>query len=592
MTKIKIYLILAFFITSIVVATSIYRFNLDTKNQQLENSTDMYLRAYNTVYGEKKQLSKVLSTGLTSIAKIDKRLYKVLHADTVTKDKIRDRLYNDLKNRYKKLKSMGVKQVHIHLADGSSFLRMHNKDRYGDSLVDVRPTVRYVMKYHKPVDTVEEGRESYGVRYVYPIFSHDIYVGSIEVSFSISEITASIMQQYYVLSNFFIKSSIADKKNFDIKKSVYKPSHHKGYYYDKEVLKALKDVTRLDMKQLKPKKATTDKIWQMGQLSYPSSMYDEEIAAIFTIIPISNKLTKENIAFLTVRSKGNIVISNFYTYTIISLSIIVIALIYYIIYFVLSKNYALEIEVKNRIKELREKEQLIIQQSKMATMGEMIGNIAHQWRQPLNVIAIKKAEVVDSYYDDLLTDEMMERFDNDLDHTLQYMSKTIDDFRNFFIPTKEKIEFDIIQSIYESNNIVLSQLKNHNIDLIFEPNDDHIYLVGYPNEFKQVIINLINNAKDAILKRVENSEIDRGNINIYIKNSDNEIYISITDNGGGIPKSILQKVFEPYFTTKFKSQGTGLGLYMSKTIIEKNMSGKLLVKNVKNGAKFTIILYR
>jgi PAS domain S-box-containing protein len=255
-------------------------------------------------------------------------------------------------------------------------------------------------------------------------------------------------------------------------------------------------------------------------------------------------------------------------------------------------NENLEKEVQTQLQELREKEQILIQQSKLATMGEMIGNIAHQWRQPLNSLSLKKDILIDSYYAKELNDDEVDEFDNKVDDLLQYMSKTIDDFRNFFVPTKEKVYFDLLKSVDEILNIVSTQLQNHQIKLVVNNNDNNaIELLGYPNEFKQVIINLINNSKDAIMNRQSKKEIIDGEIliDLHFDNRQN-IEVIVKDNGGGIPQDILNKIFEPYFTTKFKSQGTGLGLYMSKTIIEKNMNGSLLAENIDDGAKFIIKL--
>jgi signal transduction histidine kinase len=253
-------------------------------------------------------------------------------------------------------------------------------------------------------------------------------------------------------------------------------------------------------------------------------------------------------------------------------------------------NDDLEDRIESKIEELRKKEQLLIQQSKLATLGEMIGNIAHQWRQPLNALSLKKELMIDDYYEKLLTDAVIEKFDVEVDNLLQHMSKTIDDFRNFFIPSKEKVDFELIKSIGEILNIVNAQLDNHDIKLIIKNHyKSDITLNGYPNEFKQVIVNIITNAKDAIIKRQEQKEIIDGVVVIDLYKNDEQIKIDISDNGGGIPEDIIHRVFEPYFTTKFQTQGTGLGLYMSKTIIETNMKGALSVKNGDDGAVFSIV---
>jgi signal transduction histidine kinase len=251
-------------------------------------------------------------------------------------------------------------------------------------------------------------------------------------------------------------------------------------------------------------------------------------------------------------------------------------------------NKDLEKRVEDGIEALNKNEKLLIQQSKMAAMGEMIGNIAHQWRQPLNIISSYMMRIENRYYDDALNDDFVDEISEKVNSTLQYMSKTIDDFRNFFKPSKEKVKFNIYKSIQAIVSITLEQLKNNDIKLNIDVEDKAISAYSYENEFKQVIINIVNNAKDAILKRRESKEIDNGSIDIKVYQEDEYAVVKIEDNGGGIPGDIIDKVFDPYFTTKFEAQGTGLGLYMSKTIIEKNMGGLLTVSNSDTGACFVI----
>ncbi len=237
-------------------------------------------------------------------------------------------------------------------------------------------------------------------------------------------------------------------------------------------------------------------------------------------------------------------------------------------------------------KELRKKDTLIFQQSKLAAIGEMIGNIAHQWRQPLNSIGVTMMKLEFNNNNDDLTKEVVTEVINNTNAIITHMSKTIDDFRNFFLPNKEKTEFQIKDCIGSILALMIPQLTNHNIDIKIIGDQD-ISLFGYKNELKQVLINIISNAKDAI---INNKIKSKGLIQISIYSEQNNILITIQDNAGGVPEELLHKIFEPYFTTKFKSQGTGLGLYMSKVIIEKNMHGHLSVENDKDGAIFYINL--
>lgn len=250
-------------------------------------------------------------------------------------------------------------------------------------------------------------------------------------------------------------------------------------------------------------------------------------------------------------------------------------------------NSSLHQKIESETKSRLEKERLLIQQSRLATMGEMIGNIAHQWRQPLNTLAfivqtipiiIKRGEVDIDYAYKMQTESM------DL---IKYMSQTIDDFRNFFKPDREKELFDIKQSISKAVSLIKDALKSSSIEVIINLCDDELYVHGYNNEFSQVVINLLKNAKDALQNR---SALEKKCIWVEAQKINNKIKISVSDNGGGIKQGIIEKIFDPYFTTKHSSLGTGLGLYMSKMIVEQNMNGKLLAHNTKDGACFEVEL--
>lgn len=264
----------------------------------------------------------------------------------------------------------------------------------------------------------------------------------------------------------------------------------------------------------------------------------------------------------------------------------------------------LKIKVADGIEIYKKQEQLIIQQSKMAAMGEMIGAIAHQWRQPLNAVGVLIQDIQDAHNFGELDKNYMDDAVERAMEQIQFMSGTIDDFRTFFKPSKEKTLFSLKQSFDEIWSIISAQLKNHQIDYkvicciggSISDGDmpcEEMTVIGYPNEFKHVIINIINNAKDAILERIEKGALSRdgGEIIMDVSKGDNSvIIIRIIDNGGGIPPNIKDKIFEPYFSTKGDAKGTGIGLYMSKVIIENNMDGRLYCENIENGTIFVIEL--
>ena len=246
-------------------------------------------------------------------------------------------------------------------------------------------------------------------------------------------------------------------------------------------------------------------------------------------------------------------------------------------------NQKLEDKVVKEVTKRMEQQKILIQQSKLAAMGEMIGNIAHQWRQPLNAINVNIENLEFDYEDGIIDKEFLDKFIIDQTKTLQFMSKTIDDFRNFYKIDKQKNPFSIKETIEKCINIQSAQLKNHSIAINITGED--LIIDGFENEFLQVIMNLISNAKDAIIQKEQTKQKD-GQIDISLLKNE----VIVTDNGGGIPNDIIERIFEPYYTTKEQGKGTGMGLYMSKMIIEDNMGGKISVANNQDGASFTIDL--
>ncbi len=248
--------------------------------------------------------------------------------------------------------------------------------------------------------------------------------------------------------------------------------------------------------------------------------------------------------------------------------------------------HELEVETEARhqaMERLREKDQLLIQQSRMAAMGEMLGNIAHQWRQPLNVVGIKVQELGLSFGYGELSKELLDANIATAMEILQHLSQTITVFQNFTVPDKEKSLFRVEQVIANTVQIIDESLKKDGITLNVSSIGDP-QINGYPNEYGQVLMNLILNAKDACLEQ----KITDPHITMRSWSESNRSVLTITDNGGGIAESILGKIFDPYFTTKDLGKGTGVGLFLSKTIIEVNMGGRITVRNIDGGSEFRI----
>ncbi|NWF66664.1 MAG: PAS domain-containing sensor histidine kinase [Campylobacterales bacterium] len=252
-------------------------------------------------------------------------------------------------------------------------------------------------------------------------------------------------------------------------------------------------------------------------------------------------------------------------------------------------NNNLQEEVKKELNIRREQEQIMIQQSKMATMGEMMGMIAHQWRQPLNAVGLLIQSFEDIYEDGELDETTIRELIKKSMNHIEFMSKTIDNFRNFFRVSKDKTNFNLKSAILYTYEILEAQLEQLNIKTILNLEDD-IEAFGLQNEFKQTILNILNNAKDAILEKKEIDKEYEGVIEITVLKDGANIKIIIKDNANGIKQEILNKIFEPYFSTKDESVGTGIGLYMSKMIIERNMNGKLDVISKEGDTRFIITL--
>lgn len=259
----------------------------------------------------------------------------------------------------------------------------------------------------------------------------------------------------------------------------------------------------------------------------------------------------------------------------------------------------IEMVEKEAVKRRRQ-EELLMEKSRLAEMGEMIGNIAHQWRQPLNALAIIIQDLSDAcHYGELTESYIHDVIEKGMDQ-IDYMSKTIDDFRDFFRPSTQQTVFDVKKSVSQVLSIFLPQVKNCGIDVyascrcgseeVVHKNTDKfdfcnthdVKIKGYANQFKQVLLNLLSNSRYAVLGR------EKKRIDIRLESIGEKIRVTVEDTGGGIPTEILDRVFDPYFTTKIDDGGTGIGLYMSKAIVEDNLGGSLTAENINGGCRVSI----
>jgi C4-dicarboxylate-specific signal transduction histidine kinase len=232
--------------------------------------------------------------------------------------------------------------------------------------------------------------------------------------------------------------------------------------------------------------------------------------------------------------------------------------------------------------ELRENERMLAQQSRQAAMGQMIGNIAHQWRQPLNALALNIQQLPLLYQIGEFSKEMLENSVHKSMGLIKHMSRTIDDFRDFFSPEKEMAEFTVDRAVQKALELVKDSLAERAI-VVEVACPENLVVNGYLNEYSQVLLNILLNARDAF----DVHPCPLPLVRISAQREDGHVTVAIADNAGGIAPEILENIFEPYFSTK-GVQGTGIGLYMSKTIIERNMRGRLTARNIGDGAEFRI----
>ncbi|RLA81599.1 MAG: hypothetical protein DRG78_08965 [Epsilonproteobacteria bacterium] len=554
------------------------------KNQKIEEylqrETEQYQMMYDVQYRQYKIKSQIIyDTIINKKQVVD--IYKQIQAASKEKRaKLRKELYEITNYDYKQLEYTQLQQMHFHLPSNESFLRVHMVKKFGDNLTNIRATVAYTNKTHKKIDGLETGRSYSGYRFLFPINDENKnHLGSIEISFSVLAFTTEFIEQHKVLSNFHIKKENVDSKTWgNYKEKHYVKSPINGFYIEKNVLNKLTKYSSKNFDKIKTSKKLSSQLLNSLYKNKAISIYDKRTKIIKTFLPILHPISKKVIAILSIASDGGFVedkIQNFY------ISFIIISLFVIALFSFIYREFKNQEQNTQLLQQNIKQQEIMQQQSKMASMGEMIGAIAHQWRQPLNEIGTGIQNLKYDYKDGNLNDEeFVKNFIDENKKTIKFMSKTIDDFRGFFRVDKKKKDFNIKQTTQSVIDMQSAQLKTHNITINIT-GDEFIYN-GLQSEFQQVILNLINNAKDAL---VENN-IENPTINIILDKN----IISVQDNAGGIPKEIINRIFEPYFTTKEQGKGTGMGLYMSKMIIEDNMGAILSVKNKNNGAIFTIEL--
>ncbi|MGB5867131.1 MAG: ATP-binding protein [Arcobacteraceae bacterium] len=538
--------------------------------------------------------------------------------DTTQRAILRDKLHILLKDKYVELKKRGVLQYHFIFPNNKVFLRFHKVSKFGDDLTNIRSDFRYVNETKNIVRGFAQGRTSHAFRNVYPLFDENKkHLGAVEISFSSEYLQDNFTNVANIHTHFLVSKNIFDTKAWERDDLVvqYSPSLEDDDY----MISMPKSHTKAEYHELlKTKvKGLKQSIKKNISKHEPFALYNinnnaQEYADVISFLPIKNNITQEILAWIVSYEKDEFIkvtVNN--TNYIRVILFIGLLMLFYFIYKTLYQQHKLEQAINLKTAELKELnenlEQRIVfevakskdieaklfQSDKMVSMGEMIGNIAHQWRQPLSAISTGATGIIVKKEYGILSDDDLIASCNNINKHAQYLSQTIDDFRNYIKGDRDKKVFTLKSDIDSFLHLIEGSSKKEVINIIVNV-DEKITIDGYPNELVQCFINIYNNAKDAF----NDYHTEKKYIFISCESFRGQIKIHIKDNAGGIPEEIIHKIFEPYFTTKHKTQGTGLGLHMTYTLIVEGMAGNIEVHNrtydyeqkIYTGAEFIITL--
>jgi two-component system, NtrC family, C4-dicarboxylate transport sensor histidine kinase DctB len=444
-------------------------------------------------------------------------------------------------------------------------------NKKNDSLLHIREDLRLMLKNPQIMSTISVGIFDMTFKSMVPLFKEDVFLGVVEVITHFNSITRHLQ------NDGIMPLILVNKK------------------YKSQFLKPLTDlfiddyyVANLDVPQeildfVRTHKVETfwDKSSYMVKNPYFISFHKEVESQGDTMATFLLFQKLDDVKSTEIASFKNL--SQLIIMAIFSISIIVILFFYFYLkrkeesktHQILQKyNEELEEKINFEIESSRKKDMLLANQSKLVALGEMLGNIAHQWRQPLSAISTATSGLQIKYEYDLLTKEEFIELTTGIVNNTKYLSDTIEDFRDFFKKDKEKHQFNIALVIKNSYSIIKALYNINTIKIEFNL-DESIEYFGFKTELSQVFLNLFNNAKDALLQNHIQKKI------VYIKLYEQKefIFIEFHDNAGGVKDEINNKIFDPYFTTKHQTQGTGIGLFMSNEIISKHFKGEIYNEN-------------
>lgn len=493
----------------------------------------------------------------------------------------------------------------FHTAGGRVFLRTLDPNKFGDRSTGHRPMLKTVLKTEKPLSGLEVCTKLLGQRFMAPVKRGGKVIGVMEVGADLNFVAQRVAGISNIKSVITVNNDVAkllNMKTDGLDQTVY--------FNNSKVPLGL----MLDGENLK------------DSVSTPDGRY--EIVKGFKLYDYSGK-NVGNFIFLS-KSGGmeEWMLNHFYNVLIICTAGLMLIIYVARKGFIdsiaeLEKehetvmkqlkdiNTGLEDRIRKEVENCRTKDQIINQQQKVADMGLMLSALAHHWRQPINAVGLYVQDLSEAYKSGELNTQYIEEFEKKNMNLLNKLSESIDKYRTFFEPSVEKESFEVIDILREIGEILSATLATQNIKLMVsckcaQKEFDCIFLermpecefgntriTGFLNEFKQTLLNIIYNSVDAIRTRyAEENESPDGLIMINLGIEGEIIRITVTDNGTGIPDDVIDKIFNPFFTTKEAGKGTGIGLYMAKTVIEKYMCGSLSARNNGRGVTMEITLHK
>lgn len=535
---------------------------------------------------------------ITRESHIMELFYKAKHSDSeVQRALLRAKLYEKMKPYFDELSKAGVNIIQFAFEDNKSFLRVHKPSQFDDDLSLVRYSIGYVNDTKKPVRGFEQGKISHAFRNVFPVFFKEEYVGCLDVSFS-SEVLQDNMRELYGMDmHFIVNKSLFAANVYESDKNIkYVQSiEHKDFLFTlgNEQSENAHDtiihkVSEVLKEQIAEGIASKDRFALYAHI--------DSQAYVVAFFPIKNIKDNCTVAYMVSYSANPYIHSLIVKHFIVN-SAFIFAFI--LLAFLIASNINQRRNLQTKIDEAVEKNiqqtKQLLHQSRLAQMGEMISMIAHQWRQPLGAIAMACANIKLKIYmqtDDFRSKEDIEEYNkfidsklNNIETYVQNLTNVIDDFRDFNKPSSKAINVEIQTAYDKALKIILPSLLDSGIQI--QSNfKTHANVKLYESELMQVFLNILQNAKDNFMEK----SLQNPTIEVSSYEEDGYSIFKICDNGGGIPDEIIEVIFDPYFSTKREKNGTGLGLYMSKMIIQEHHNGDIYAINEDDGACFYIKL--